>query len=838
MVHPRLHLLAIAAVAVVVGSPAAAVARAPDPPPPGRHQADRLVVMFHPGASSATRTATHALARVRRTDRVGDGRSDVVTLPPGTDLERAAGSYRHSKAVLSVERSWLYRTSAVTNDPGMSHLWGLHNVGQEVANTGQSGLADVDIDAPEGWAAAYGTGRYPSSGGALVGVIDTGVDATHPDLAGKVVACASAISGTGAVLDGVCADDNGHGTHVAGTVAARANNSIGIAGVAPDATLAVFKAMDATGQGSDVDIAAGIRWLRTQGVDVINMSFGDPQSSSLLSRELTAATAAGIVLVAAAGNEGDATVNFPAAHRDVISVSAVDAWGTRAGFSNCNSDVEVAGPGVAIVSTVPGGGYARFDGTSMAAPHVSGVAALLRSAAGLSAPATRLAISSRAQGSGGCNGVGLVNLAAALGPVATTSPSPDPAPAPLPSAPAPSAPPAVSPEPVGSPEPAVTPGPAGPPALTVPPASTSTQGGGRYIPLSPARIVDTRIGLGTAGMPFARGESRELAIAGLGGLPAEGVAAVVVNLTATGSTTTTYLTAYPAASSRPSTSSLNLSAGRSAAALVTAGLTAGRLAVYNHSGSVDVVLDVVGYFTDTSRPDGAGYAAVDPSRILDTRDGSGAFSGGETRVVQVSGRAGVPESGASAVVVNLTVVAPTRSSFVAGFAADAQRPSTSNVNVAAGETRANLAVVQLDPAGRLALFNNAGSSHLVVDVLGWYGEAAAGRFVSVTPRRVLDTRVDGGAVSSGVSVSVDVGAPAGAIAAVVTVTATGPSAAGFLAAHPAGRVATTSTVNFLAGATVANLSVVPLGDDGRIAVRNGPGRTHALVDVVGYITAS
>ncbi|HVE62830.1 MAG TPA: S8 family peptidase [Mycobacteriales bacterium] len=814
---------------VLTGMPTASASQVEQPVRSNRHQADRLVVTFRSGAPASSREAAHRAAGARSTRRTDEGRpgaavTDVVTLAIGSDLGRVSAEYRSRADVVSAEPSWTYRISESPNDPAFDAQWGLHNVGQNVAQTGVFGIADVDIDAPEGWASAYGPGRYPSSGGSVVGVIDTGIDAAHPDLAGKVVACASAITGTGVVVQGVCSDDNGHGTHVAGTVAALAGNAVGVAGVAPDAVLAIFKAMDATGKGADVDIAAGIRWMRAKRVDVINMSFGDPQISSALGRELAAAVADGIVLVAAAGNDGDATTNFPASHRDVISVGAIDAWGMRASFSNCNSDVEVAAPGAAIVSTVPGG-YARFDGTSMAAPHVSGVAAVLRSAGGLSATAARTAIASRTSGSGGCNGVGVVNLAAALGvrqpapaQPAPTQPAPAPSPAPAPASSSPS------------------PAPAAPRAAA--PSPTAADRTGLFVALTPTRIVDSRIGLGTGSAPLSARTSRDIVVAGRGGVPAAGVSAVVVNLTVTGPTSQTYLTAYPAGLSRPVASAINVAAGRAAAALVTVGLNGGALSVYNHGGQVDVVLDVVGYYHGGADAGGVGFATTEPTRLLDTRAGGGAITGGSVKVLQVAGRSGVPPAGVSAAVVNITVTTPSRASFLTAYPADTARPPTSSVNVAAGETRANLAVVSLDPSGRMALYNSAGSSHVVVDVLGWYGAGATGRFVSMSPRRTLDTRDAGTPVPSGTSVPVDLGLPAEAFAVVATVTATTPTSPGFLTAHPSGRAPGTSTVNFPAAATVANLAVVPLGDDGRIAVRNGPGRTHALVDVVGYFLAT
>ena len=172
-------------------------------------------------------------------------------------------------------------------------------------------------------------------------------------------------------------DDNDHGTHVAGTAAA-ADNGVGVLGVAPDATLHAVKALDAAGGGNFSDIAAGIEWSADQGHDVINMSLGGPESGAVTDAVEYAASQ-GVVIVAAAGNSGpcDDCVSHPAAHPEVIAVSATDENDTLAGFSSTGPEVDVAAPGVNTLSTVPRDDYAQFSGTSMASPHVAGAAASL-----------------------------------------------------------------------------------------------------------------------------------------------------------------------------------------------------------------------------------------------------------------------------------------------------------------------------------------------------------------------------------------------------------------------------------------------------------------------------
>jgi thermitase len=218
---------------------------------------------------------------------------------------------------------------------------------------------------------------YPSDGGVPVAVVDTGVDAGHEDLIGKAAACGSASNG--AVVEGACADDEGHGTHVAGTIGALANNGAGIAGVAFDAPLIVCKALTADGSGDTSDVAACIEWAHAQGAKVISLSLGGPATRTLRAAVKAAwagGDRSGSVVVAAAGNDGSAAVDYPAGYPEVVSVAAVDDAGAHAWFSNANDDVEVAAPGVDVLSAKLGGGYVRESGTSMATPHAAGAAAL------------------------------------------------------------------------------------------------------------------------------------------------------------------------------------------------------------------------------------------------------------------------------------------------------------------------------------------------------------------------------------------------------------------------------------------------------------------------------
>ena len=221
------------------------------------------------------------------------------------------------------------------------------------------------VHAPAAW-------DYTEGAGVRVAVIDTGIDSTHPDLAGKVDGGYSAIQDSEA--PDTYQDDNGHGTHVAGTIAASRNGK-GVVGVAPRARLYAVKVLDSDGSGSLSDVIKGIIWCANNGIQVANMSLGAPQGSDAMERALRYAKARGVVVVAAAGNSGGA-VGYPGAYPEVIAVSASDWNDHIAAFSSRGPEVDFIAPGVDILSTQMGGDYITMSGTSMATPHVTGLAAL------------------------------------------------------------------------------------------------------------------------------------------------------------------------------------------------------------------------------------------------------------------------------------------------------------------------------------------------------------------------------------------------------------------------------------------------------------------------------
>ena len=287
--------------------------------------------------------------------------------------------------------------------------------------------------APAQWAlSALHATQVGDATGQVVAVVDTGVDATHPDLAGVVLAGTDVVNPGG---DGR-SDPNGHGTHVAGIVAALRDNNIGGAGLAQGAKILPVRVMAADGTGYTGDAAYGVVWAVDHGAGVINLSLGGPDRDAVMDQAVQYALSHGVSVVVAAGNDATSTadpVEWPAADPGVLAVGAVDAAGLRPSWSSSGSHLAVAAPGVGILSTVPvtttdPTGYATWSGTSMAAPFVSAAAALLRTAvptltaAGVRARLMATADDLGATGFDPLYGAGLVDVVSAEGAATAADP--------------------------------------------------------------------------------------------------------------------------------------------------------------------------------------------------------------------------------------------------------------------------------------------------------------------------------------------------------------------------------------------------------------------------------
>ncbi|MDE3840682.1 peptidase S8 [Bacillus methanolicus] len=209
----------------------------------------------------------------------------------------------------------------------------------------------------------------------IIAVVDTGVDLNHPDLRKRLTKGYNVLEN-----NDYPDDDNGHGTHVAGIIASETNNREGVAGITWYNKIMPIKAMGAEGYGTTFDIAKGIIWAADHGADVINLSLGNYQPSSLMKEAVKYAYEKNAVIISAAGNDNSSQPSFPAAYPEVLGVSAVSYTGQRAPFSNYGDYIDVSAPGVQIPSTYFNQQYAALSGTSMASPHVAGLAGLILSA--------------------------------------------------------------------------------------------------------------------------------------------------------------------------------------------------------------------------------------------------------------------------------------------------------------------------------------------------------------------------------------------------------------------------------------------------------------------------
>ncbi|MEU1277265.1 Tat pathway signal protein [Streptomyces sp. NPDC005805] len=370
---------------------------------------------------------------------------------------------------------------------------------------------------------------------------------------------------------------------------------------------------------------------------------------------------------------------------------------------------------------------------------------------------------------------------------------------------------------------------------------------GTFEPVQPTRLMDTRSGLGVPKAQVGPQKTVTLQVAGKGGVPASGVTAVVLNVTATKASASSYVSVYPAGTQRTSASNLNVAAGVTVPNLVVVPVKDGKVTFYNNAGSLDLIADVSGYYTSGSG--GSTFEPVQPTRLMDTRSGLGApkaqVGAQKTVTLQVAGKGGVPASGVTAVVLNVTATKASASSYVSVYPAGTQRTSASNLNVAAGKTRPNLVVVPVKD-GKVTFYNNAGSLDLIADVSGYYTEARTGStYRTVQPTRLMDTRsglgVPKAQVGAQKTVTLQVagkgGVPASGVTAVVlNVTATKASASSYVSVYPAGTQRTSaSNLNVAAGVTVPNLVVVPV-KDGKVTFYNNAGSLDLIADVSGYYT--
>jgi subtilisin family serine protease len=385
----------------------------------GRYRDGELLVKFKSGVLNTSSLKLHQTIRasVAKSFRIVPN-LDLVKLPKGLSVKDAVMQYMSDPNVEYAEPNYIIRASSVPNDTYFGNQWALNNTGTYAAGT-----ADADIDAPEAWDITTGNSSV------VIAVLDTGIDYDHSDLVGNIwtnsgeTDCLNGLDDDGngyaddckgwdfstcveSDEDGLCItpkledndpmDEYGHGTHVAGIIGAVGNNGTGVSGVMWRVRLMPLKVLDSTGWGSNGELIAGIQYAVDNGAKVMNVSLGGYDFSTFVYEAIETANSAGVLFVASAGNGGidrigdnnDLTPHYPSSYNlpNIISVAATDQNDRRAPFSNYGlTSVHVAAPGVYVLSTIPQNLYSDFsdkefyDGTSMAAPHVSGLAGLLYS---------------------------------------------------------------------------------------------------------------------------------------------------------------------------------------------------------------------------------------------------------------------------------------------------------------------------------------------------------------------------------------------------------------------------------------------------------------------------
>jgi subtilisin family serine protease len=700
-----------------------------------------------------------------------DGTVDVAAVNPDkTDayLDKLA---EQGADVIAADRDTLFSVTDNSTPP-------------DDIGTGSGDAVDGNYRSMYRWAyeTVRSSGAWPMSTGVgvVVAVIDTGVDTLHNDFGGRVLPGVTILDGKQTVGT---TDTYGHGTHVAGIIAATPGNKIGTDGSAPGATILPVRTLGNDGYGKLSDIAAGIVYAVDQGADIINLSLSGPATAAG-DAALAYATTRGVLVVGAVGNSGPAVKpGWPASNPSVIGVGSVDPDLNISSFSQTGNEVDFVAPGRNINSLAAGGGSIFMSGTSMATPHVAGALAVLLaltngdSAAALAAlanTATDLGTSGRDR----IYGDGLIDITAAAGHL--------------------------------------TPG-----------RATTT-----YVPYGPTRLLDTRDNgkLVPAGTTTVIKAPADISAAGLG------LGALALNVTVTETAGPGYVTIWACGNPQPFVSNGNYPAQATRATATIAPVAAdGTVCIYNLAGT-HLVVDLTGWY-----PQGQGFTADAPKRLYDTRSTQFRIPAGETVGLNVVERGNLPED-VAAVSMTVTVTDPISAGYVTVYQCGNPVPLASNVNFTAGETVANNVLVAPDTYGTICLYTST-TTHIVFDLNGWTTTAGTGR--ARTPTRVLDTRepdtagtgqnqnTTGGLIQPGAVLTVDVKGNSTPRGVFLNAAVTQPAGGGYVTIWPCDQPKpATSTLNYMTGQTTANSAIVPVSATGQICASVST-PAHLVIDAGG-----
>ncbi|WP_238007065.1 S8 family peptidase [Dactylosporangium sp. AC04546] len=636
-------------------------------------------------------------------------------------------------------------------------------------------------------------GRYAHAGGAAgvtAYILDSGIRFSHTEFGGR------ARSGFDAIDGGAAADCHSHGTHVAGILGGATF------GMAKDVSLVAVRITDCNAKSTTASILAGVDWVTANAVRpaVANMSHS-MNASSAVDKAVARSIASGVVFTVSASNQNDdACKRSPARVPAAITVAATNTTDARYANSNFGSCVDIFAPGQDVLSASHSSDTATMTkkGTSMAAPHVGGAAALVLAEHPAWTPAQ---VRDHLVGN------------------ATTG--------------------AV-----------VNPGAGSPNRLLYSVHDLGSQAPPlRFVPLeTPGGVLDTRSGLGGATGVRGPASMTTFPVTGVAGVPAAGVHAVLVRVAVLGPTVATHVDVWADGREIPGLSMINVAAGESLSnvAVVPVGAS-GRLTAYNQAGSAHVVVEVQGYYTAAGGP--GGFVPVTHTRLVDTRSGLGTPVGtipaGGSRTVTLTG--GLVPPGATAAFVNLLVPGAAESGWLTAAPSGAAQ-GRAVFNHRPGSTQSG-AVVALGPDGGVTFVNRgAAAVHLSVTVQGYFTpDATTGADLHPAATRLINTRTAGTGIPVAAGATLDVqvtgvgGVPATGVTAVsLNLTATSIQESGYLQVWPLGDAGpTVSVMDFQAGSWRANAVVVAPGADGRIRIRNGsPGTLHVIVDLQGWFAPS